>query len=103
VEKLFVFSKKDSYMDNSIGNGPFTLINFMTTLQVSSFAKKQKKGFFLGSLYLATYVIHTEDPAKYFTQACKIRVSLEKRGKISFLYKGKVLNSHALKNKVGPA
>jgi hypothetical protein len=27
-------------------------------------------------------------PAKYFTGACKIPVSLEKREKISFLYKG---------------
>jgi hypothetical protein len=42
-------------MNNSIGNGPCTLINIMTTLQLS-FAKK--KGFFLGSLYLTTYVIH---------------------------------------------
>jgi hypothetical protein len=67
-------------MDISIGNGPCTLINIKPTLQVSSFAKK-KKGFFLVSIYLTTYVIHTEDAGKVFYMSLQDPCQLGKGGK----------------------
>ncbi len=64
-------------MDNSIGNGPCTLVTIITTLQVSSFAKKKKDilGF---TLPYSIYVIsHPWCWQKYFTWACKIHATLE--------------------------
>jgi hypothetical protein len=68
-------------MDNSIGNGPCTLINFMPTLQVSSVCEKKKRRFFLGSLHLTTYEIHTEDAGKVFYTGLQDPCQLGKEGK----------------------
>ncbi len=65
----------------SIGNGPCTLI--MTTLQVSSFAKKKKKE---GSLYLTTYVIHTEHAGKVLYMGLQDPCQLGKEGKNSHFF-----------------
>jgi hypothetical protein len=85
----------------SIGNGPCTLINIMTTLQVSSFAKKKKGKFTLPYNIRNSYRACRQSTLHGLARSVS---DWKRRKKFSFFYKGEhVLNSHALKNKVGPA